>query len=372
MMYYCPECKKKFREYRRRCPVCGGRCNRSDNRTILLIVGVGVLFLLLLGLILVLFNSGDPGGGTSGSSSLPASSSSQSSTQSTASAPSSSVPGSSAPTTSVPPSSAVPPSSSAAPPASSGTTTGIGLYTWDELNAMDTSYNEGGFGAGRGQNHARPSTPVAEQKKYSQYDAYFIGEDTKTVYLTFDCGYEYYATDANGQKYPVTGKILDVLKAKNVKAVFFVTMDYVEMEPELVQRMIDEGHVVGNHSNNHPVMPAQTIEKMEYEVMSLHEYVLEHFGYKMFLFRPPTGAYSVQSLAVLQNLGYKTVLWSFQHYDYDTNDQPSNTTAYNTITNNAHNGAIYLLHAISEANAAVLGDVIDYLNTEGYTIQLFS
>lgn len=237
---------------------------------------------------------------------------------------------------------------------------------------MDKTYNTGGFGAGRGQNHSRPSAPVTEQQKYSQYDAYFIAEDTNVVYLTFDCGYEHYATNANGQKYPVTGKILDVLKEKGIKAVFFVTMDYVEMEPVLVQRMIDEGHVIGNHSNNHPVMPSLTIEKMEYEVMSLHDYVLEHFGYKMTLFRPPTGAYSVQSLAVLKNLGYKTVLWSFQHYDYDTNDQPSNTTAYNTITKNAHNGAIFLLHAISEANAAVLGDVIDYLHTEGYTINLFS
>ena len=237
---------------------------------------------------------------------------------------------------------------------------------------MDTTYNEGGFGAGRAPNHARPSTPVAEQKKYGKYDAHFIGEETDVVYLTFDCGYEYYATDANGQKYPVTGKILDVLREKGVKAVFFVTMDYVESEPALVQRMIDEGHIVGNHTNNHPVMPKQTIDKMEYEVMSLHNYVLEHFGYKMTLFRPPTGAYSIQSLAVLQNLGYKSVLWSFQHFDYDPANQPSEETAYKTITNNCHKGVIYLLHAVSEANAAALDDAIDYFRAEGYTIKLFS
>ena len=237
---------------------------------------------------------------------------------------------------------------------------------------MDTSYSTEGFGAGRGENHSRPYTPVSEQKKYAQYGAHFIGEDTNTIYLTFDCGYEYYATDKNGQKYPVTGKILDVLKEKNVKAVFFITIDYAEMEPALVQRIIDEGHAVGNHTSNHPVIPAQTIDKMEYEVMSLHNYVLENFGYKMTLFRPPTGAYSVQSLAVLQNLGYKTVLWSFQHYDYDTEKQPSEKTAYDTITKNAHKGAIYLLHAISEANAAVLDDAIDYFRQEGYSVELFS
>ena len=352
-MYYCPACKKKFKKYLRRCPVCGGHCYRSDNRAILLIVAVGVLFLLLIGLIILLGGTADtPQDGSASSSSL-----------------SSSVPVSSTPGSSSTPSSSGTPTSSV--PSSSGSSENS-LYTRDELEAMDTSYNEGGFGAGRAPNHARPSTPVTEQGKYAQYDAHFIGEDNKTVYLTFDCGYEYYATDANGQKYPVTGKILDVLKEKNIKGVFFITMGYAEAEPALIRRMIDEGHVVGNHSNNHPVMPSLSIEEMEYEVMSLHEYVLENFGYKMFLFRPPTGAYSAQSLAVLQNLGYKSVFWSFQHFDYDPNNQPSLDTAYNTITSNAHNGAIYLLHAVSEANANALADVIDYLHSEGYTIDLFS
>ena len=354
-MYYCPSCKKKFKKYRRRCPECGGPCHRSDNRAILLIVTVGVLFLLLIGLILLLGSTANTSQDETTSSSI----------LSSAPESSGSVPGSSAPPSSSTPATSVPASS--APPIS-----GIGLYTREELEAMDTTYSTSGFGAGRGSNHARPSTPVSEQKKYSQYDAHFIGADTKTAYLTFDCGYEYYATDANGKKYPVTGKILDVLKEKNIKGVFFITMDYAEMEPALVQRMIDEGHIVGNHSVNHLVMPSLTIDEMVQEVMGLHDYVLENFGYKMHLFRPPTGAYSIQSLAVLQNLGYKTVLWSFQHYDYDTNDQPSYDTAYKVITNNSHNGAIYLLHAISEANAAVLGDVIDYLHSEGYEIKLFS
>ena len=355
-MYYCPNCKKKFRQYRRRCPICGGPCQHKDNRAILLIVTVGVLLLLLVGLIILLGSTTDISQDESASSSTLSSSAAESSgTQdSSGTPPSSSIPASSVPESSGP------------------SVSGVGMYTRAELEAMDTTYNEGGFGAGRAPNHARPSTPVTEQSKYAQYGAHFIGEDTKTVYLTFDCGYEYYATDANGKKYPVTGKILDVLKEKNVKGVFFITMDYAEMEPELVQRMIDEGHIVGNHSNNHPVMPKQTIDKMEYEVMSLHDYVLENFGYKMHLFRPPTGAYSVQSLAVLQNLGYKSVLWSFQHYDYDTEDQPSEETTIKTITNNAHNGAIYLLHAISEANAAALDDAIDYFRAEGYTIALFS
>lgn len=355
-MYYCPNCKKKFRQYRRRCPICGGPCHRKNNPVILLIVSVCVLFLLLIGLFILLGNTNSVDSGVTTSSSalnsLPESSA---------------TPGSSGtPVSSAPPETSTPPASSA-PPA------GNSMYTREELEAMDKTYNPGGFGAGIAQNHARPSTPIKEQKKYAQYDAHFIGEDTNTVYLTFDCGYEHYATDAHGQEYPVTGKILDVLKEKNVKTVFFITLSYAQKQPELVHRMIDEGHTVGNHSATHPIIPAQTIDVMEYEVMSTHDYILENFGYKMTLFRPPTGTYSEQSLAVLQNLGYKTVLWSFQYRDYETDNQPSYQTALDTISTYAHNGAIYLLHAVSEANANVLGDAIDYLrNDMNYTIELFS
>ena len=367
-MYYCPNCKKKFRQYLRRCPICGGPCQHKDNRAIALIVTVGVLFLLLVGLIILLGSTGSVDTETSGSSSLLPSAPGSSGTESSSIPSSSSVP----PESSTPPESSVPPTS--VPTSStSPIVSGLGIYTRAELEAMDKTYNEGGFGAGRAPNHARPSTPVAEQKKYEQYGGLFIGPDDKNVYLTFDCGYEYYATDANGQKYPVTGKILDVLKEKNVKAVFFITEDYVRLAPALVQRMVDEGHIVGNHTVNHPVMPAQSIDRMEKEIMDLHNIVLDKYGYKMTLFRPPTGAYSVQSLAVAQNLGYKSVLWSFQHFDYDTEKQPSEKTAFDTITNNAHNGCIFLLHAISEANAAVLGDVIDNLrNEQNYTIGLLS
>ena len=351
-MYYCPNCRKKFRQYRRRCPICGGPCRRNDNRAIALIVAVGVLFLLLIGLLILMFSIGSVDTETTGSSSLL-----------------SSVPGSSGTEgSSIPSSSNVPPTS-VPTPSTSPSVSGLGIYTRAELEAMDKTYSEAGFGAGRAPNHGRPSTPVAEQKKHEQYGGLFIAPDDKNVYLTFDCGYEHYATDENGKQYPVTGKILDVLKEKNVKAVFFITEDYVRLAPELVQRMVDEGHVVGNHTVNHPVMPAQSIDRMEKEIMDLHNIVLDKYGYKMTLFRPPTGAYSVQSLAVAQNLGYKSVLWSFQHFDYDTEKQPSEKTAFDTITNNAHNGCIFLLHAISEANAAVLGDVIDNLrNEQGYTI----
>lgn len=120
----------------------------------------------------------------------------------------------------------------------------------------------------------RPSGATAYQEKYGKYDADFIAEDQMKIYLTFDEGYE------NGY----TDDILDVLKEKQTPAVFFVTQPYVEAEPELVQRMIDEGHIVGNHSVNHLSMPTISMEDCRAEVMGLHEYVKENFGYEMSCF----------------------------------------------------------------------------------------
>ncbi len=234
------------------------------------------------------------------------------------------------------------------------------LYTRAELEAMSTKVNGWGLGPSKGENN-RPVDGINAQKKYGKYDAYFIGPDNGEVYLTFDEGYE------NGY----TSKILDVLKEKDVKAVFFVTKPYCKSHPELVQRMIDEGHVVGNHSVNHKSMPKLSIDEMEDEVMGLHEYVLEKFGYEMTLFRPPMGEFSEQSLAVLQNLGYKTVNWSFAYYDYDPDNQPANDKAFDKVMDWAHSGALYLLHAVSKTNTEILGDVIDALRAEGYKLELF-
>lgn len=238
---------------------------------------------------------------------------------------------------------------------------GEGSFSRAELEAMDTTKH--GYGQGVHVDDAnRPHGAMNEQKKYGEYDAYFIAPDDGNIYLTFDEGYE------NGY----TAKILDVLKAKDVKAVFFVTMDYCESEPELVQRMIDEGHAVGNHSVNHKSMPTLSVDKMVEEVMVLHDYVKEHFGYEMHLFRPPMGEYSQQSLAVLQNLGYKTVEWSFAYYDYDPEDQPEYQKAYDRVVGAAHSGAIYLLHAVSKTNTDILGDVIDEFRRQGFNLVLFS
>ncbi len=268
------------------------------------------------------------------------------------------------PVTTEPP---VTPPPSTVPPVNSNEMIGT-LYTRGELMAMENVSKE--YGPGITKDEIRPSNPVNNQSAYGKYGASFIAPDNGKIYLTFDCGYEH-TIQENGKKVRLTAKILDVLKEKEVKAVFFVTMYYCKENPDLVRRMIDEGHAVGNHTNNHPVMPSCSIDKMVYEVTSLHDYVLDNFGYTMTLFRPPTGAFSTRSLAVLQSLGYETVNWSFAYADWDTAKQPTREAALKQILGRSHSGAIYLLHAVSATNATILGEVIDSLTAKGYTLELF-
>lgn len=207
----------------------------------------------------------------------------------------------------------------------------------------------------------RPVDAVMMQEKYGKQGGVFIGENEKKIYLTFDEGYE------NG----FTPAILDTLKEKGAKAVFFVTYDYVKRNEELIVRMLNEGHEVGNHTWTHPSLPDCTSEKAHDEISKLHDYVKEHFDYDMKLMRPPMGEFSEETLEIASKLGYKTMLWSFAHVDWDVNNQPSEEKAYSVITEKTHNGAVYLLHAVSSANTAVLGRVIDYWRAEGYELALY-
>ena len=363
-MYYCPNCKKKFRQYRRKCPDCGSICQHSNLSTILMIAGIVVVLALFVGLMILLNNRDNPASDNDSSvvSSVTTQSTAASSTASTSST---------APTeTTVPPTTAPATQPTTQPmtaPSVPSGTAGIGMYTRAELEALDNTSH----GYGPGNFLGRPDYAVSNQKRYEKYAANFIAPDNGNIYLTFDCGYEYYITGDDGKKIPLTSLFLDTLKEKNAKGVFFITMPYAKSEPELVQRMIDEGHVVGNHSNHHPVMPTLSIDEMEDEVMSLHNYVQEHFGYTMTLFRPPTGAFSERSLAVVQNLGYKTVHWSFAYADWSPDDQPDVDKSLASVLEKAHSGAIYLLHAVSETNATILGDAIDGFRQKGYKLELF-
>lgn len=367
-MYYCPNCKKKFRHYRRNCPVCGERCLQPKlSTTLKLLITIGILSVVLVGLVIVmcLVMRPDSPGDTS-SPSVSTNAPTDPSTQATqpSSAPTEPTTPPTEPT-SAPTEPTTPPTQPTEP------IVGVGMYTREELEALDSTQFGYGPGPIRDYLNYRPEYAVGEQSRYKQYGANFIAPDNGNIYLTFDCGYEYYTTDASGNRIPVTGLILDTLKEKNAKGVFFITMAYAKSEPELVQRMIDEGHAVGNHTNNHPAMPTLSIDDMIYEVMSLHNYVQEHFGYTMKLFRPPEGAFSVQSLAVVQNLGYKTVHWSFAYADYNTSNQPDVKESLDNVLNKAHSGAIYLLHAVSTTNASLLGDAIDGFRAKGFNLELF-
>ncbi len=224
------------------------------------------------------------------------------------------------------------------------------------LNKLDGAKKGWGQGVNVDDSN-RPVGCLQYQDLYGKYDAYFIGKQTKTIYLTFDEGYE------NGY----TAKILDTLKEKKVSAAFFVTYDYCDRNPDLVKRMISEGHVVGNHSWSHPSMPTISLEEGKNEIMKLHEYVKTNFGYEMTLFRPPMGEFSEQTLAMTQQLGYKSVFWSYAYEDWDSDNQIGAEAAYQKITKAEHDGAIYLLHAVSKDNAEVLGRVIDDMKSKGYS-----
>lgn len=212
------------------------------------------------------------------------------------------------------------------------------------------------WGPGRAENHQRPTDPVNLQQSYGALGAQFIMSDDKFICLTFDEGYE------NGY----TPRILDTLKEKGVKAIFFVTYDFVKDNPELIERMIDEGHIIGNHTYRHYTMDEVSQEEAQEEIVFLDKYMKENFKYRMTLFRFPKGEFSENTLALANSLGYKSVFWSFAYADWDTNNPADQQEAFDTITSYTHNGEIMLLHAVSETNAAILGKVIDQVRSQGY------
>ncbi len=159
-----------------------------------------------------------------------------------------------------------------------------------------------------------------------------------------------------------------MLKEKNVRAVFFVTYDYAKDNPELVERMIAEGHTVGNHTMSHPSLPDCSDEELREELCRLHDFIKERFGYEMYVMRPPRGEFSERVLSFAKELGYTTVLWSFAYYDWSAEQQPDPRQAFEKITSKTHPGAIYLLHAVSKTNTEILGSVIDNWRESGYII----
>lgn len=210
----------------------------------------------------------------------------------------------------------------------------------------------------RGTDH-KPSEGAVTAKNLETYQAYYYDAKTKekVLYLTFDCGYE------NGY----TGKLLDVLKKHDVKAIFFVTKHFVKSQPKLCKRMKDEGHLVGNHTMNHPSLPTKSVTQIQNEIKGLEQIFKEETGYPLDkYFRPPMGEFSDRVLKVAQDMGYTTVFWSMAYYDYDPANQPGKQYVIDHFKKYYHNGAIPLMHNISKSNAEALDEVLKYLKKQGY------
>lgn len=192
-----------------------------------------------------------------------------------------------------------------------------------------------------------------------QYHAYYVNHQAEdnVIYLTFDCGYE--------QGY--TADILDTLKEQNVKAVFFVTQTYIRDNTELVIRMKEEGHLVGNHTITHPSLPELSIEEQRKEIQGCADYMKEATGYDMDPYiRPPKGEYSERTLQLCEDMGYCTIFWSMAYLDYQTDNQPTPDYVLQHFDKYYHPGAMPLLHNVSSANTAALPQLILNLREAGY------
>ena len=228
------------------------------------------------------------------------------------------------------------------------------------LNATTKVYS---WYCNRNKEHRQPYLD-SEMSFIENYGGYYVdkrySDDSteKTIYLTFDAGYE------NGN----IEKILDVLKEENVKAAFFVLENLILKNPELIKRMVAEGHTICNHTSKHPdITKFKSKEELQTELEKLEKLFKETTGQDMKkYFRPPEGKFSDESMKYLHELGYKTIFWSFAYADWDNNNQMSDKAAKEKILSNTHNGEIMLLHPTSATNANIIKDVIQKLKSEGY------
>ncbi len=213
------------------------------------------------------------------------------------------------------------------------------------------------WGIARKKDNQIPDADPGAPELLKKYGGLYLGDkNKKEIYLTFDEGYE------NGY----TGKILDVLRENNVKAVFFITGPYLKEHQDLVRRMIDEDHIVGNHTIHHPSLPSLDDNKLEEEVLGLDRAFYEKFGSNMKFLRPPKGEYSEKTLAVTKKLGYTNLFWSFAYDDWHRDKIRGVEFTYNKVIENLHNGAILLLHAVSKDNADALDSIIKGARKKGY------
>lgn len=213
------------------------------------------------------------------------------------------------------------------------------------------------WGLLRQPNNQTPKADPGANELITRYGGRYLGDtEQKIIYLTFDEGYE------NGY----TPKILDTLRDNNVKATFFITGPYLKEHQDLVRRMVEEGHTVGNHTIHHPSLPEKDDSQIEEEILGLERAFTEKFGAKMRFLRPPKGEYSERSLNITNKLGYCNLFWSFAYDDWHRDKIRGPEYAYQMVMKNLHNGEIMLLHAVSKDNADALDMIIKGARERGY------
>jgi len=214
------------------------------------------------------------------------------------------------------------------------------------------------WGLGFGQEGEKPTGNVSAEELKTYHAAYMDPTDEKVIYLTFDAGYE------NGN----TPAILEALKKHNAKGTFFVVGNFLETSPELVKRMVEEGHIVGNHTYHHPDMSKisdkQSFEKELKDLENLYTQVTGQTMKKYY--RPPQGKYSENNLKMAQEMGYKTFFWSLAYVDWYQDKQPSKEEAFKKLLGRIHPGAIVLLHSTSDTNGAILDELLTKWEEMGY------
>ncbi len=214
------------------------------------------------------------------------------------------------------------------------------------------------WGLGFGEAGQQPSGNISAQE-LAEYNAYYLGSaEEKKIYLTFDCGYE------NGN----TEAILDALAKHNAKATFFVVGHFLESAPDLVKRMVEEGHTVGNHTYHHPDMSAiSDSTKFKAEMDLTAAKYKELTGEEMLpYYRPPQGKYSAENLQMARDLGYYTFFWSLAYVDWNVDSQPSRETAFEKLCGRIHPGAIVLLHNTSDTNGQIMDELLGRWEEMGY------
>ena len=212
------------------------------------------------------------------------------------------------------------------------------------------------------QGEGKPPVANTTAEELKQFDAYYMqNTEEKNIYLTFDCGYE------NGN----TAPILDALKKHNAPATFFIVGNLLSTSPDLVRRMTEEGHTVGNHTFHHPDMSKiSSIDAFSKELKDLEDLYKETTGKEMVkYYRPPQGKYSESNLKMAQDLGYQTFFWSLAYVDWYQDKQPSSEEAFQKLLGRIHPGAIVLLHSTSSTNAAILDELLSKWEEMGYQFQ---